>query len=66
MRLKKSLDRLQEAPKIWYELLTLELTAAGLTEMKRAPCVLIDNNMVVMCYVDDILIMISDQEKSIN
>ena len=64
MRLRKSLYGLREAPKIWYELLSSELKSAGLTEMQNAPCVFTSIGLLVMCYVDDILI-IGESEKLI-
>lgn len=57
MRLRKSLYGLREAPKIWYELLSTTLKSYGLVEMRNAPCVFTKQGVVVMCYVDDILIM---------
>lgn len=57
LKLNRSLYGLREAGKVWYELLVKELKAAGLHEMKHAPCVFLGEQVVVLIYVDDILVM---------
>lgn len=39
MSLRRSLDCLENVPRIWYDLLNLQSTEAGLVQLKRMPCV---------------------------
>ena len=62
-RLRKSLYGLREAPRIWYELLAKELKLIGLKAMTSAPCVFVGDDEMVLCYVDDLLLMSSSEIK---
>ena len=53
---------LREAPRIWYELLTKELKSIGLVALPSAPCVFRGKGVVVICYVDDLLVLAEDIE----
>ena len=55
--LRKSLYGLREAPRIWYELLANELKSIGLKAMSSTPCVFVGDDEIVLCYVDDLLLM---------
>ena len=61
--LRKSLYGLREAPRIWYELLSKELKAIGLKPIPSAPCVFQGDDVMVLCYVDDLLVMAKDEVK---
>lgn len=61
--LLKSLYGLREAPRIWYDLLSKDLRAIGLQAMPSAPCVFSGEGVMVLCYVDDLLIMAENETK---
>lgn len=61
--LRKSLYGLKEAPRIWYDLLSNDLQSIGLKPMTSAPCVFRANGIMVLCYVDDLLVMAEDEKK---
>ena len=61
--LQKSLYGLREAPRIWYELLSKDLKAIGLEPMPSAPCVFRGNGVLVLCYVDDLLVMAENEAR---
>lgn len=61
--LMKSLYGLREAPRIWYKLLSKELCEIGLKPLPSAPCVFIGDDVIVLCYVDDLLLIASSEKK---
>lgn len=46
---------------IWYETMSTQFRKFGLWDMETAPCVLIKQGMVVICYVDDLLVFFHQQ-----
>lgn len=61
--LRRSLYGLQEAPRVWYEHLKKHLKIMGLSPMMNAPCVFRGDGIIVLCYVDDILVMGREKKK---
>lgn len=61
-KLKKTLYGLRESPRIWYDLLSRDLMSIGLMPLKNAPCVFVQNRVIVLCYVDDLLLLGEDEE----
>lgn len=63
-RLNKTLYGLRESPRVWYNLLSSNLIDIGLKPLESAPCVFVGPKVMVLCYVDDLLVM-GDCEKAI-
>ncbi len=61
--LRKSLYGLRQAPRIWCELLAVELRKYGFEPMQSAPCVFRGNGVIVISYVDDLLVFGTDIAK---
>lgn len=61
--LRRSLYGLREAPSIWYALLSKELRAIGMNSLASAPCVFVGDGDMILCYVDDLLVMAEDEIK---
>lgn len=57
MLLNRSLYGLREDLKIWYTLLSEELTSIGISEIKSAPCLLEMPDTIFLCYVDKFFIL---------
>jgi Reverse transcriptase (RNA-dependent DNA polymerase) len=57
--LLKSLYRLKQAPRIWYEKTWTDLVAAGFETSRACPCEfkMKEKNVYLLVYVDDILII---------
>lgn len=58
MKLDRSLYRLRDAAKIWHDLLTAQFREAILTVLRRAPYVYENEDKLVICYVNDLLMII--------
>ena len=54
LRLNRSLYGLAVAPRLWYEHLWKSLEKQGLMKSKHDMCLLLRNNLIVICYVDDL------------
>lgn len=61
--LLKSLYGLKEAPSILYGLLSNDMQSIGLEPMSSAPFVFRGNGVIVVCYVDDLLVMAENDRK---
>ena len=57
LSLKKSLYGLKQASANWYSMLKTALEARGLKESVADPCVFMRNDLIVLCYVDDCIIL---------
>ena len=55
LKLKKSMYRLRDAPRLWYQNLFqyLLLPELGFTQSRNDPCLLFRLNMIIIVYVDD-------------
>ncbi len=65
LKLRKSLYSLKQASTNWHDLLKTSLLSQGFKESMADPCVFIRNNMIVLVYVDD-CILISRNSSTIN
>ena len=61
LKLKKSLYGLVQAPMYWYRHLRAALEDEGLTPSEFDPCMFYGQNLEVLCYVDDCLLLAKDQ-----
>lgn len=59
-KVQRSLYGLKEAARVWNKLFFKTLNKYGLTDMKTAPCLFIRKQMIIVCYVDN-LILIAQQ-----
>lgn len=53
---ERSLYGLNDAARIWHELVKYSCQKTWLKESPGVPCILIENRIIVVCYVDDFLI----------
>ena len=61
LRLKKSIYGLSVAPRLWFQHLLKALKTEGLTQSKHDPCLLLRNDLIIICYVDDLGIQAPNQ-----
>lgn len=61
----KSLYGLKQAAHNWFNTIKLALTNRGFQQSKVDPCVFINNDMVVLVYVDDCLLFAPKESSSI-
>lgn len=63
MKLQRSLYKSRDASNIWFVLITKKLAGADLQLLDSVPCVLTGDEMVLVCYVDDLLVFrITDKD----
>jgi hypothetical protein len=62
LQLKKSIYGLSVAPRLWFQHLLKALTSEGLVQSKYDPCLLYRNNLIVICYVDDLGLQVPKKE----
>ena len=62
LHLKKSIYGLSVAPRLWFQHLLKALTSEGLVQSKYDPCLLYRNNLIVICYVDDLGLQVPKKE----
>lgn len=65
MQLQQGIYGLKDAVKIRNKLLFFSLEKLRLNEMKNAPCLFMKKDIVVLCYVEDLLLF-AEQEGMIN
>lgn len=63
MQLHHSLYGLEDASKIWFELIRDTFGAAGVKEMRSAPCLLQGNGIIALCYVHDLFVFGKTKQK---
>jgi len=56
-KLRRALYSLKTSPLLWYKELTKALTELGLHEVKDAPCLWMNDKLIVLFYVDDIVVI---------
>ena len=64
-KLQKSLYGLKQAPHIWYKTLAACLKSSGFTPLRSEESIFTNKELgdIVVCYVDDILLISKDQER---
>ena len=62
LRLKRSLYGLKQASANWYDMLKKGLQRRGLQESVADPCVFLRDNLIVLCYVDDCILLSPKKE----
>ena len=60
LKLKKSLYGISQAPKLWFEHLTLKLKQRGFRQSRLDPCLFYTGSILLVCYVDDIIMASRD------
>ena len=60
--LKCSLYGLKQASANWYDMLKKGLQRRGFQESVADPCVFLRGNMIILCYVDDCILLSPKQE----
>lgn len=61
-RLRKSLYRSRNGARTWNKLVLKILSECGLNEMNKAPCVSGGTSAVVLCFVDDLILSVADED----
>lgn len=61
--LLKSIYCMREAPRIWYDRLKKDLKSIGLHPIPSAPWLFCDDDVMVMFYVDELLLMAENEQK---
>lgn len=54
---RKSIYGRREAPRIWHELLSMDLEEMGLKSLESTPCAFRADGVLVLSYVDNFLVM---------
>jgi len=62
LRLKRSLYGLKQASANWYDMLKKGLQRRGFQESVADPCVFLRENMIILCYVDDCILLSPKKE----
>lgn len=60
VKLNRSIRDWKGAAKIWNELLFKEYIALGRQELKPAPCIFLENGMIVIRYVDGLAVLVKN------
>ena len=63
LRLNKALYGQLDSPKRWYDKLSKGLTDRGLIASKIDPCLFISPHIICMCYIDDICLVGTSQQR---
>jgi len=63
LELKKFLYGLWQAGLNWFETLRDHLLSAGFRQSMQDPCCFMRDNLVLLCYVDDLLILCKDEAR---
>ena len=62
LRLKRSIYGLSTAPRLWFKHLWTALEKLGLKQSKHDPCLLFREDLIIICYVDDLGIQAPSKE----
>jgi Reverse transcriptase (RNA-dependent DNA polymerase) len=63
LRLEKSLYGIAQAPRLWFDHLKAKLESNGFTQSTLDPCLFYSKEIILVCYVDDIIMAAKDKEK---
>ena len=61
LKLKKTLYGLRQSPRMFWKYLTKAMIASGMQVSKLDPCLFVSDQVICICYVDDILFWSADE-----
>lgn len=64
MKLQRGIYVLEDAFKIWYELITRRFTDTRSKEMESVPSVFHGTWIMAVCYVDDLLVLVNSEKQA--